>query len=175
MPRILFFNPPLRTKVYMDTNVGVAAPTYPSLTLATLAGGLVEKHKVKIVDLDLVADYYATLFNEIRNFKPDIIASSATTPDYLVVKDIMAHVKRSCPEITTIVGGVHVTALPEETGQEDRDDRDQRLPFLLPVHADNSPSGYLSDAAATSSLQGSPARTESMQARKSPMQGVLRR
>lgn len=118
MPKILFFDPPDRKNVYIGTNVKVGAPSYPNLTLATLAGGLVDKHDIKILDLDLVANPYKSLLDEIRDFKPDIVASSANTPEYLIVKDMMYKIKEKYPSLETIVGGVHVTALPEETGRE---------------------------------------------------------
>ena len=118
MSKILFFNPPSRENVYLSTNVGVGVPSYPSLTLATLAAHLVNKHDVKIIDLDLLTNFYESLFNDMKSFKPDIVASSATTPHYPTVKDIKYRVKEKYPQIETIIGGVHVTSLPEETSKE---------------------------------------------------------
>jgi len=118
MAKILFFNPPSRKNVYLSTNTGVGAPSYPSLTLATLAGNLINKHNVRLLDMDLVPNFYEYLFQEIRSFAPDIIASSANTPQYPVMKDIMYRIKEKYPGIKTIVGGVHITALPEEASKE---------------------------------------------------------
>lgn len=119
MANILFFNPPLHASVYTSTHVGAVAPSYPSLTLATLAGHLIAKHAVRIIDLDLEADHAKALFDAIGGFKPDIVAASATTPDYPAVRDIMRQVKARHPAIMTVVGGVHVTALPDEAAGED--------------------------------------------------------
>ena len=119
MSKILLFNPPLHTNVYTSTHVGVVAPNYPSLTLATLAGNLIQKHTVRICDLDLEAQPLDALFKVIDDLKPDVIASSATTPDYPAVRDIMLRVKAKYPKAMTIVGGVHVTALPDEASAED--------------------------------------------------------
>jgi len=152
MSRILLFNPPLRTNVYLSTNVSVATPNYPSLTLATLAGNLINKHEVKIIDLDLAADFYQILFSEIQSFKPDIIASSATTPDYLTVRDIMRQIKQKYPTVTTIVGGVHVTALPEDAGEEGCFDivtigeGDKVIPELLTASSKDVPGIIYRDA-----------------------------
>lgn len=118
MARILFFNPPSRRLIYLATNAGVGAPSYPSLTLATLAGNLTSSNEVKIVDLELFSDIYAPLFGEIESFNPDIIASTVNTPAYPVVKEIMGRIKARYPGIKTIVGGVHITALPEEAAKE---------------------------------------------------------
>jgi anaerobic magnesium-protoporphyrin IX monomethyl ester cyclase len=117
--KTLFFDPPSRWSTYLSTNVSVGAPSYPSLTLATLAGHPALKQNSRIVDLDLTKDARGVLFKEITAFKPDVIASTANTPDYLIVRDIMRSVKKEFPGISTIVGGVHITALPGEAGRED--------------------------------------------------------
>lgn len=119
MSKVLFFDPSSINSVYKSTNVSVAAPSYPSLTLSTLAGNLMPKHTVKVIDLELFNDPVGSLFGEISDFKPDIVASSANTPDYLNIKNIMKAVKEKFSEIMTIVGGVHATALSEDVGNED--------------------------------------------------------
>ena len=118
MARILFFDTPDTKNVYVETNVKVAAPSYPNLTLATLAGGLIAEHQVRIVDLDLALDPYKSLLDAVGDFKPDIVAATASTPVYVLVKDMMGAIKQKYPSITTVVGGVHVTALPGEASAE---------------------------------------------------------
>ncbi len=114
MFKILFFNPPSRKTAYLQTNVRVGTPSYPNLTLATLAGHLVKEYDVRIVDLDFTNDTWKTLSEAINDFHPDIVASSIKTPVYQVVRELMTSVKKIYPAVKTIVGGVHVTALPEE-------------------------------------------------------------
>ena len=118
MAKVLLFNVPTKHNIYLTTNASVGAPSYPNLTLSTLAGNLISEHNVKIIDLELSANFYTSLFDEIKDFKPDLIASSANTPAYLGVKDIMYRVKEKYPDIKTVVGGVHITALPEEASKE---------------------------------------------------------
>lgn len=118
MSKILFFNPPSIENIYLSTNVKVGALSYPSLTLATLAGNLEKEHQVRIVDLNLSTGIYQDLFNEIEDFKPDFIASSANTPLYPSMKEIMYKVKTRYPNIKTIVGGPHITASPAEAARE---------------------------------------------------------
>ena len=119
MAKILFFNPPTWKNVYSKTIIEIGAPRYPHLTLATLAGNLIDKHQVRIIDLDLYPSYQTALFRMINKFKPDIIASSAKTTDYLTVRDLMTRIKNKCPKILTIVGGVHITIFPEESIREE--------------------------------------------------------
>lgn len=118
MHKVLFFNPPFRKEIYSSTNTRVGAPDYPNLTLATLAGNLINDNAVKIIDLDLAPDYDKILFDEIESFRPDIVAATVITPDYFIVRDIMNRVKSRYGSIVTVVGGVHVTSLPEEASME---------------------------------------------------------
>jgi len=117
MSKILFFNSPSRQSVYIETNVKVAAPSYPNLTLATLAGQL-RDHTVKILDLELSTHPSKTLLDCIETFKPDLLCASIKTPDYPLVKNLMSLAKEKNGGLTTIVGGVHVTTLPDEVAKE---------------------------------------------------------
>lgn len=114
MFKILFFNPPSRKTAYLETNVRVGAPSYPNLTLATLAGHLIKDHEVKIIDLDLTNDAWGYLSKTINDFRPDIVATSIKTPVYNVARELMSEIKKNYPAIKTIVGGVHITAIPRE-------------------------------------------------------------
>jgi len=118
MAKILFFNPPSRENVYLNTNVSVGAPSYPNLTLATLAANLVGKHEVKIVDLDIEGATVGHLSRAVMDFSPDVVAASAKTPDYPAVCELMRLVKKLKAGVRTIVGGVHVTACPQDAAAE---------------------------------------------------------
>ena len=140
MAKILFFDPPQRTDIYLKTNVSIGALSYPSLTLATLAGNLARGHDVRIIDLDLVGDFYGYILKEIGTFHPDIVAASALTPTYFVIRNIMRKIKEKYPHIKTIVGGAHVTALPDEAAKDGCFDiivlgeGDTVIPELLSAH-----------------------------------------
>ena len=118
MARVLFFNPPSVEHIYHATNVSIAAPSYPSLSLATLAGSLVSSHEVRIVDLEFSQDVFVTLSDEIDGFRPDVIAFSVNTPVYNIVREMAYRIKERYAAAKIIVGGVHITALPEEAGKE---------------------------------------------------------
>lgn len=114
MARVMLVNLPSSQLVYLSTNVRVGTPSYPCLTLATLAGHLVTKHQVKIVDLDLVLDPWLELKTQIELFNPTVVATSAKTPVYPMAVELMTKVKKLPPKITTIIGGVHATICPSE-------------------------------------------------------------
>lgn len=114
MARVMLVGLPSRKLVYLETNVRVGAPSYPCLTLATLAGHLIDKYQVKIVDLDLVSNAWTELKRQIRSFKPDIVAISAKTPSYPAAVELMSKVKKTYPKITIIIGGVHATICQKE-------------------------------------------------------------
>ncbi|MBN2145510.1 MAG: radical SAM protein [Candidatus Aureabacteria bacterium] len=118
MASILFINPPSRRQVYLETNIRVGAPSYPNLTLATLAGHLVKEHKVRVVDLDFSVNPLKDLKAKVLEFKPDVVAASVKTPDYFTVRDLFRAVKKEFPGVKTVAGGVHVSALPEEASGE---------------------------------------------------------
>lgn len=73
-------------------------------------------------DVD-VCDYYQATFNEskqlimdkVRDTKPDIIGFSCLTLNRTSSRILCETIKNAYPEIFIVIGGVHVTALPEQT------------------------------------------------------------
>lgn len=114
MNTILFINPPSRKTVYLETNVKVGTPSYPNLTLATLAASIPPSYKARVFDMDLVNNNISKLFQAILNLSPKYIAITAKTPDYPYCETLFKKLKSHFPNIITVIGGVHVTALPQE-------------------------------------------------------------
>lgn len=89
------------------------------LGLLYLAGALEhDGHEVKVVDgepelLDPIDIAIETLL-----FEPDFVGISSTTPEFHLARDIVHWVKWTRSAIITILGGAHVTALPEESLKE---------------------------------------------------------
>jgi anaerobic magnesium-protoporphyrin IX monomethyl ester cyclase len=52
------------------------------------------------------------------DFEPDVVGVSATTVGIVAAAQFAARVKSARPEALTVIGGCHVTALPEETLRE---------------------------------------------------------
>lgn len=87
---------------------------FPHLGLGYLASVLTKQgHKVQIVDF--IADNSAdkSFIGNLRNI--DLVGVTATTSEINAANKICQMVKRTNSAIHTIVGGAHITALPQET------------------------------------------------------------
>jgi anaerobic magnesium-protoporphyrin IX monomethyl ester cyclase len=72
-------------------------------------------YDVGIEDCQCFGDDHQTLINKLRSSSPDIVGISATTPTFgsgLIAAQL---VKQNLPNATVVMGGAHVSALPEET------------------------------------------------------------
>jgi len=111
--RILLLSPP--TISVIKTVVGT---TGPPLGLAYLASMVRDEHDVRIVD-SLAENYtYEDVERIIKKYDPDVVGITSTTsmiPDaYIVAK--MA--KRINENVKVVMGGPHVTFVPERTFEE---------------------------------------------------------
>ncbi len=113
-PLVLFINPPSRQRVYDRTYVGSARPEYPNLTLATLAGGLVGKCQVRLLELDLVKDPESALKSALTSLRPQVAAMSLMTVNAVAARETAGLIRQYSPETMIAVGGVHVTSCPFE-------------------------------------------------------------
>ena len=86
----------------------------PPLGLAYVASYL-EKNgfDVKIVDCSL-GKSHEEMMNILRKEKPDVVGITSTTPVYESALKVAENVKREIQETVVVIGGSHVTALPEE-------------------------------------------------------------
>ena len=50
---------------------------------------------------------------EVRRYQPDVIAFGPTTGLHKYYLGLNAHIKASCPEAITVIGGPHATYFPE--------------------------------------------------------------
>ena len=113
--KILLVNPPPFeiTEPYYDT------PDYPRTALAYLAGYLREKG----IDVDVLDCKYDKLdfdnaLKRICALNADVIGFTSFTNEIIQAAQIARVVKAEYRDVTTIVGGVHVSALPEKTMRE---------------------------------------------------------
>ena len=105
--KVLLINPSF-TGIYGNfapaAKVGVL---WPPMGLAYLASNI-KGHDVKILDLEINSDLDGTL----KEFNPDIVGITFTTPLYNQAMDLFKHIKELNSDIYTIAGGPHPTTLP---------------------------------------------------------------
>jgi len=111
--KVLLLSPPTISAV--KAVVGI---TSPPLGLAYLASMVRDEHDVRIVD-SLAEDYkYGDVERIIKKYDPDVVGITSTTsmiPDAYAIAKIA---KRYNENVKIVMGGPHVTFLPETTFQE---------------------------------------------------------
>lgn len=118
MKRILLITPPC-IKLY--AKIRKAAPIYPPLGLLYIASLLEQNNiNVKIIDSFALNLKFEEIEREIIRYKPDIVGITSTTTTFSEVVLISNLVKKNFPSSIIIVGGPHVTAIPEEILRNNR-------------------------------------------------------
>ncbi len=91
-------------------------PRYPRLSLAYLAGYL-RSQGIDCLALD--AKYEGTalqeLIQQVDRVQPEIVGLTAMTPEINETVETAEALKKAFPGVRLVIGGPHVTALPEET------------------------------------------------------------
>lgn len=116
--KVLLINPSITQKeVYAGYSAG--APCLPPLGLCYLAAVLLEKgHQTEI--LDCVAENLpiSQLQKQVEAFKPGLVGVTSTTVSYEAAKTTIDAIKEMDRVITTVLGGAHISALPQPTMAE---------------------------------------------------------
>lgn len=113
--RVLLVNPPPYQIIepYYDT------PNYPRTGIAYLAGYLRHKNvDVHVLDCKFDRVDYADGLERVKQLKPDLVGFTAFTNEIKSSAQFARNIKNHDPEIRTVIGGVHVSALPEGTLRE---------------------------------------------------------
>lgn len=91
----------------------------PHLGLGYLAAVLEKaEHEVEVIDCVAEKLTIGDLSLKLSEFKPQVVGITATTCEISDASEVAKMVKEINPEITTVVGGAHVTALPKKTLEE---------------------------------------------------------
>lgn len=116
MKDVLLINPPSAFSSYKGTKVSVYVQVYPVLSLACLAAMLrQENFSVSILDLGIEGRPFEVLDSTLDELKPRIVGVTCTTPLYFEATEVGRRVKEKLGnEVTTVIGGPHASALPEE-------------------------------------------------------------
>ena len=95
------------------SGAGSSEPSFGLLCLAAVArqAGAI----VKVIEASARGLDPESALAEFLEFSPDCVGFSATTSDIIPVSALAARVKAALPRTLTLIGGCHVTALPEET------------------------------------------------------------
>ena len=113
--KILLINPGIaQSEVYAKYSAG--APCLPPLGLCYLAGVLLEKgYQVRIIDCVAEKMSISQLKKEIKGFAPDVAGVTSTTVSYQTAQTVLRAVKEVGSNILAVLGGAHISALPEQT------------------------------------------------------------
>ena len=111
--RVLFIEPP---KDYWFVMGEYRPPPFGLLCLAAYLEAHRENIEIQVVDCQAEGLFWDGLENRITNFKPDMVCPSALSSanTYLVARTVQL-AKKVNPEIVTVVGGIHFSALSEES------------------------------------------------------------
>ncbi|OGS27539.1 MAG: hypothetical protein A2297_03425 [Elusimicrobia bacterium RIFOXYB2_FULL_48_7] len=91
--------------------------TQPMLGLGYIGAALINKgHSVKIHDMaSQNAGDMAQIEKEINEFKPEYLGISVLTAQFRKAAEIIKAVKKINPKIVTMMGGPHISSVPEHT------------------------------------------------------------
>tara|TARA_B100002003_G_scaffold108438_1_gene100552 strand:- start:22 stop:1434 length:1413 start_codon:yes stop_codon:yes gene_type:complete len=99
--------------IYKDIIKGVALPPQGICQIAAI---LRQKgHQVKLIDALVEVLSANEVAERITHNSPDFVGFSSTTMQIDSAHKIAEEVKKKLPQVKTLIGGPHVSALPEET------------------------------------------------------------
>lgn len=115
--KVMLINPPVSFDVfYGEWDLSDVKSSSPPLGILSLASMIREYgYKVKVVDAHAEGYGISAILSEIEDFEPDVVGITAMTVMVSAAAEIAKAIKEHSPKITTILGGVHVTAEPIET------------------------------------------------------------
>src|SRR5579862_8458730 len=98
----------------------VDTPPYARNTLAFLAGYLRQfpGYNLKISEAKFERLSFADTVKRALDFNPDVVGITAYTQEIKPAAYLAGLLKKQKPGIVTVIGGVHVTALPRQTLME---------------------------------------------------------
>ena len=116
--KVLLLTPPLSLEERY-AGLRAAGNTLPSLGLCYLAAiALRKKWKVRILDLAVLGIGLREVISEMAKETPQLVGMTAPTPAVNKVAILIREIKSRFPQVVTLLGGPHISALPEETMQD---------------------------------------------------------
>lgn len=111
---------PMQTRIlFINTPFPRDEHPVPPLGLAYIAGAL-EKEGIEVQVLDLLVAQYSpqTLKRRLREYQPHFVAATCSTLNYHIASRILRVCKRSDSNLTTLIGGPHVSFAAREVIEE---------------------------------------------------------
>ena len=119
MSRVVLARPAYSTVYGIYDKVPKDREVRVPLGLLYLASALEnEGHEVKVIDGEPDLMSPTEIVKQVIEFEPDFVGISATTPEFHLAVEIVHWIKRLRPKIITIMGGAHVSALPQESAED---------------------------------------------------------
>jgi len=128
MKNIVLVRPGYSDRIYgavYEQNKNTRREIRPPLGLMALAGYLkLFDYRLYIVDGEPELLSSDDTVPRTLGLKPDIVGVTATTPEYPFACDIIRKFKQADSSVETVLGGAHITNLPEYTVEDLADDLD---------------------------------------------------
>lgn len=111
--KVALVNPPSRQSFEIQSVLGLSAPP---LGLAYI-GAMLERdgYDVTIIDAPISCESQFSVIKKLQSMEPDVIGITSTTPNIGDAVSLITKIKQKMPESVTVLGGCHITFLPEVT------------------------------------------------------------
>lgn len=113
--RVLIINPPYVKDLYSKAKLSQATWNNPPLAPAVLASNIIDGSDVNILDLNIEEDPVLSLNKKLKEFNPDYVAITFTTPSFSKMQQITKVVKDFNKGIKIVGGGAHASSFPEDS------------------------------------------------------------
>ncbi len=119
--KVLLIIPPYRETIYSGSKIRAGVPASPLLGISVLAGALLrDQHEVRVLDLNLCADFRPRLAEALSSDRPDYAGITFVTPLFQNMNLVAGLIKEHSPKTVVIGGGPHASAMPKETMESSR-------------------------------------------------------
>lgn len=114
--QLTLINPPITPQERYGSSIGASGGRHAPLGICYLAAFL-EKNgiDVEIIDAEAEGLEYSNIISRIKKFKSDVVGITSTTVAFHRALELANKIKEYNSDIPIIIGGPHVTALPEYT------------------------------------------------------------
>lgn len=109
--KIFLLNPPAK-----NVAEKIDTPPYQHIGLGYLISVLEKNgYPAKVIDAKLDRLSFKDSLREITDYRPDILGITAKTHEVTMAAEVAKECKRLDPNVRIVLGGCHMTALPEDT------------------------------------------------------------